>query len=125
MSFRGINRPSIDSPAYVVVLNIGCAAVGAQDVNVVFCTPPGRIYINGLFIPRPICARRFYAGILRLAGPFGLLPSPGTGGPEARLRSAFRISVADARRSVATSVSQVALESRVTNHTHPDYDASS
>ena len=26
------------------------------------------------------------------AGPFGLLPSPGIGGPEARLRSAFRIS---------------------------------
>ena len=36
------------------------------------------------------------------------------GGPEARLRSASRISVADARRSVATSMSQSATRSRAT-----------
>jgi hypothetical protein len=46
--------------------------------------------------------RKYLAVHLRLARPFGLLPSPGDGGPEARLRSASRISVEDALRSVAT-----------------------
>jgi hypothetical protein len=47
--------------------------------------------------------RKCLAVHLRLARPFGLLHSPGDGGPEARLRSASRISVEDALRSVATS----------------------
>jgi hypothetical protein len=44
--------------------------------------------------------------ILRLVELFGLLPSLDDGGPEARLRSASRISVEAALRSVATSCSK-------------------
>jgi hypothetical protein len=42
----------------------------------------------------------------------GLLPSHGTGGPEARLQSASRILVEAAHRSVATSLSQFTRECR-------------
>jgi len=45
------------------------------------------------------------------------------GQSKARLRLAFRISREDALRSVATSVSQMQLESTADN-THPDYVAS-
>jgi hypothetical protein len=79
-------------------------------------------------------------GVLRLVEPFGrcaplscsvdgpattscsgvrrmrlILPSLDNGGPEARLRSASRLSVVDAHRSVATSLSQLALDSRSTS----------
>jgi hypothetical protein len=47
------------------------------------------------------------------------LYSPDTGGPEARLRFAFRISVEAAHRSVATSLSQVMSESRITDYAQP------
>jgi hypothetical protein len=49
---------------------------------------------------------RGFCDVLRLVEPFGLLPSLDDGGPEARFRSASRISVAAALRSVATSCSK-------------------
>jgi hypothetical protein len=47
------------------------------------------------------------------------LYSPGTGESGARARLVSRISVAAALRSVATSMSQLARESRTTEHTYP------
>jgi hypothetical protein len=50
---------------------------------------------------------------------FGLLPSHGTGESGARARLAFRILVQSAFKFVATSMSQMALESRFTDHITP------
>jgi hypothetical protein len=53
------------------------------------------------------------------AGHSGVLPSPGDGGPEARLRSASRILGQSAREFVATSLWQIAFEYSYPSHIHP------
>jgi hypothetical protein len=62
MGFRRHKPSSIHSPGcgretgLYSSLHLSCLGASA-----LFCTPSGRIWINGLFIPRPIGTRRYYA----------------------------------------------------------------
>jgi hypothetical protein len=58
-------------------------------------------------------------GVLRLAGPFGLLPSPGTANQRRDFDSPHGISVAYSLASVATSLWQFTRESSSTDHITP------
>jgi hypothetical protein len=64
-SLRGIKPSTIDPPrsgnGFIFFLPV---TPPARTDFVLFCAPPGRIYINGRFIPRPIGTRRFYASRL-------------------------------------------------------------
>jgi hypothetical protein len=62
---RLIDPPRSDFDFYLAIPR---CCHDAKRCSVIFCARPGRISINPLFIPRPMCARRFYADILRRPG---------------------------------------------------------
>jgi hypothetical protein len=64
-----------------------------------------RLFFVGRAVHTSMCSPRHrrIKGVTLMLPPFGLLSSLDDGGPEARLRSASRISVEAALRSVATS----------------------